>query len=131
MKSSKTLEEKIASLKDKAILSQKENKNSISEIIKLKAQINSLKTALTEVNLKLSQLQALFEKQKKEDEINKIETADALIKSKKYKKIIVVGVDKMSSILDYQDRNTCVLFGDGAGAVLFEPSSENGTCKSS
>ena len=72
----KTLEEKIASLKDKAILSQKENKNSISEIIKLKAQINSLKTALTEVNLKLSQLQALFEKQKKEDEINKIETAN-------------------------------------------------------
>ena len=60
----KTLEEKIASLKDKAILSQKENKNSISEIVKLKAQINSLKTALTEVNLKLSQLQALFEKLK-------------------------------------------------------------------
>ena len=72
----KTLEEKIASLKDKAILSQKENKNSISEIIKLRAQINTLKTALTEVNLKLSQLQALFEKQKKEDEINKIETAN-------------------------------------------------------
>ena len=55
-----------------------------------------------------------------------LETADALIKSKKYKKIIVVGVDKMSSILDYQDRNTCVLFGDGAGAVLFEPSSDYG-----
>ena len=72
----KTLEEKITSLKDKAILSQKENKNSISEIIKLRAQINTLKTALTEVNLKLSQLQALFEKQKKEDEINKIETAN-------------------------------------------------------
>ncbi|MAC61918.1 MAG: hypothetical protein CMN37_08550 [SAR116 cluster bacterium] len=72
----KTLEEKIASLKDKAILTQKENKNSISEIIKLKAKINSLKIALTEVNLKLSQLQALFEKQKKEDEINKIETAN-------------------------------------------------------
>ena len=60
-----------------------------------------------------------------------LETADALIKSKKYKKIIVVGVDKMSSILDYQDRNTCVLFGDGAGAVLFEPSSDYGVidCK--
>ena len=60
-----------------------------------------------------------------------LETTDALIKSKKYKKIIVVGVDKMSSILDYQDRNTCVLFGDGAGAVLFEPSSDYGVidCK--
>ena len=60
-----------------------------------------------------------------------LETADALIKSEKYKKIIVVGVDKMSSILDYQDRNTCVLFGDGAGAVLFEPSSDYGVidCK--
>ena len=60
-----------------------------------------------------------------------LETADALIRSKKYKKIIVVGVDKMSSILDYQDRNTCVLFGDGAGAVLFEPSSDFGVidCK--
>ena len=60
-----------------------------------------------------------------------LETADALIKSKKYNKIIVVGVDKMSSILDYQDRNTCVLFGDGAGAVLFEPSLDYGVidCK--
>ncbi len=60
-----------------------------------------------------------------------LEMADALIKSKKYNKIIVVGVDKMSSILDYQDRNTCVLFGDGAGAVLFEPSSDYGVidCK--
>ena len=60
-----------------------------------------------------------------------LETADALIKSKKYKKIIVIGVDKMSSILDYQDRNTCVLFGDGAGAVLFEPSLDYGVidCK--
>jgi 3-oxoacyl-[acyl-carrier-protein] synthase-3 len=60
-----------------------------------------------------------------------LETADALIKSKKYNKIIVVGVDKMSSILDYQDRNTCVLFGDGAGAVLCEPSLDYGVidCK--
>ena len=55
-----------------------------------------------------------------------LETADALIKSKKYKKVIVVGVDKMSSILDYNDRNTCVLFGDGAGAVLLEPSASHG-----
>jgi 3-oxoacyl-[acyl-carrier-protein] synthase-3 len=38
------------------------------------------------------------------------------------RKIVVVGADKMSSILDYTDRATCVLFGDGAGAVLIEPS---------
>ena len=55
-----------------------------------------------------------------------LETGDALIKSKKYDKVIVVGVDKMSSILDYEDRNTCVLFGDGAGAVLLEPSENYG-----
>ena len=55
-----------------------------------------------------------------------IETANNLIQSGKYRKIIVVGVDTMSSILDYTDRNTCVLFGDGAGAVLLEPSSKYG-----
>ena len=55
-----------------------------------------------------------------------LETGDSLIKSKKYDKVIVVGVDKMSSILDYDDRNTCVLFGDGAGAVLLEPSKSHG-----
>ena len=55
-----------------------------------------------------------------------LETADALISSNKYRKVVVVGVDKMSSILDYSDRNTSVLFGDGAGAVLFEPSHEYG-----
>ena len=55
-----------------------------------------------------------------------LETGDSLIKSKKYNKVIVVGVDKMSSILDYDDRNTCVLFGDGAGAVLLEPSKNHG-----
>ena len=55
-----------------------------------------------------------------------IETASNFIKSGKYKKIIVVGVDTMSSILDYDDRNTCILFGDGAGAVLFEPSEKYG-----
>ena len=38
----------------------------------------------------------------------------------------MIGVDTMSTILDYTDRNTCVLFGDGAGAVLMEPSYENG-----
>jgi len=38
-----------------------------------------------------------------------------------YKKVVVVGADKMSSIIDYQDRNTCIIFGDGCGAVLLEP----------
>ena len=54
-------------------------------------------------------------------------TATALIESGRYKNVIVVGADKMSSIVDYTDRTTCVLFGDGAGAVLLQPSSdENG-----
>ena len=66
---SKTLEEKITSLKDKTLLAQKENSESSNEIIKLRSQINTLKVALSEVNLKLSQLQALFEKQKAEDEL--------------------------------------------------------------
>ncbi len=51
-------------------------------------------------------------------------TATAFIESGRYKKIIVVGVDKMSSIIDYTDRATCILFGDGAGAVLVEPNSD-------
>lgn len=46
------------------------------------------------------------------------------IETGKYKKIIVVGADKMSAIVDYTDRATCVLFGDGAGAVLLEPNEE-------
>lgn len=46
------------------------------------------------------------------------------IESGKYKKVVVVGADKMSSIVDYSDRTTCVLFGDGAGAVLLEPTTE-------
>jgi 3-oxoacyl-[acyl-carrier-protein] synthase-3 len=46
------------------------------------------------------------------------------IESGKYKKVIVVGADKMSAIVDYTDRTTCVLFGDGAGAVLLEPNTE-------
>ncbi len=46
------------------------------------------------------------------------------IESGKYKKVIVIGGDKMSSIIDYTDRTTCVLFGDGAGAVLLEPTTE-------
>lgn len=56
-----------------------------------------------------------------------LETAQSLIESKKYKKILVIGGDTMSSIIDYNDRATCVLFGDGAGGILLEPSSkENG-----
>jgi 3-oxoacyl-[acyl-carrier-protein] synthase-3 len=48
----------------------------------------------------------------------------SLIESRRYKKVVVVGVDKMSSIIDYSDRTTCILFGDGAGAVLLEPNSD-------
>lgn len=51
-------------------------------------------------------------------------TASKMIESGTYKKIIVVGADKMSSIIDYDDRNTCPIFGDGAGAVLLEPNTE-------
>lgn len=51
-------------------------------------------------------------------------TGTALIESGRYKKIIVVGADKMSAIVDYTDRNTCILFGDGAGAVLLEPNED-------
>lgn len=48
-------------------------------------------------------------------------TASQFIETGKYKKIIVVGADKMSSIVDYSDRSTCIIFGDGSGAVLLEP----------
>jgi 3-oxoacyl-[acyl-carrier-protein] synthase-3 len=51
-------------------------------------------------------------------------TGAALIESRRYKKVVVVGVDKMSSIIDYSDRQTCIIFGDGAGAVLLEPNHE-------
>lgn len=51
-------------------------------------------------------------------------TASAYIQSGKYKKILVIGADKMSSIIDYTDRVTCIIFGDGAGAALFEPNDE-------
>lgn len=51
-------------------------------------------------------------------------TASAYIASGKYKKILLIGADKMSSIIDYTDRATCIIFGDGAGAVLFEPNIE-------
>lgn len=46
------------------------------------------------------------------------------IESGRYKKVVIIGVDCMSSIVDYTDRSTCILFGDGAGAVLLEPSQE-------
>ena len=51
-------------------------------------------------------------------------TASAYIESGRYKKIILIGADKMSSIIDYTDRATCIIFGDGAGAALFEPNFE-------
>ncbi|MBB1193003.1 3-oxoacyl-ACP synthase [Flavobacterium sp. SOK18b] len=51
-------------------------------------------------------------------------TASAYIASGKYKKVLLIGADKMSSIVDYTDRATCIIFGDGAGAVLFEPNYE-------
>ena len=50
-------------------------------------------------------------------------TSAAYINSRRYKKVLLIGADKMSSIVDYTDRATCIIFGDGAGAVLFEPSS--------
>ena len=53
-----------------------------------------------------------------------LEVATGLIQSGRYKKIIVIGADKMSSIVDYQDRQTCPLFGDGAAAVLLEATEE-------
>tara|TARA_B100000497_G_scaffold125398_1_gene161802 strand:- start:768 stop:1763 length:996 start_codon:yes stop_codon:yes gene_type:complete len=46
------------------------------------------------------------------------------IESGRYKKVLLIGADKMSSIIDYKDRTTCIIFGDGAGAALFEPNFE-------
>lgn len=51
-------------------------------------------------------------------------TAAAYIASGRYKKVLLIGSDKMSSIIDYTDRATCIIFGDGAGAVLFEPNTD-------
>ena len=48
--------------------------------------------------------------------------ASQFVETGKYQKVVVVGADKMSSIIDYTDRATCVLFGDAAGAVMIEPS---------
>ncbi len=50
--------------------------------------------------------------------------AAAYIESGRYKKVLLIGADKMSSIIDYTDRATCIIFGDGAGAILFEPNYE-------
>ncbi|MDG2194353.1 MAG: ketoacyl-ACP synthase III [Polaribacter sp.] len=52
-------------------------------------------------------------------------TAASYVESGRYKKVLLIGADKMSSIIDYTDRATCIIFGDGAGAVLFEPNTEN------
>ncbi len=54
-----------------------------------------------------------------------LDTGSKFIQSGQHKKVIVCGADKMSAIVDYQDRNTCVIFGDGGGAVLLEPTEEN------
>jgi len=54
-----------------------------------------------------------------------LQTGASYIETGRYKKVIVVGADKMSSITDYTDRTTCPLFGDAAGAVLLEPTKEN------
>ncbi len=51
-------------------------------------------------------------------------TASSYIESGRYKKVLLIGADKMSSIINYKDRTTCIIFGDGAGAVLFEPNTE-------
>ncbi|MEO6547555.1 MAG: beta-ketoacyl-ACP synthase III [Ferruginibacter sp.] len=51
-------------------------------------------------------------------------TGATMIESGRYKKVVVVGADKMSAIVDYTDRTTCILFGDAAGAVLLEPSAD-------
>ncbi len=53
-----------------------------------------------------------------------LETGAKLVESGKYKKVLVIGADKMSSIVDYTDRNTCILFGDAGSAVLLEPDNE-------
>jgi len=60
-----------------------------------------------------------------------LETGSKLIESEKYKTVMVIGVDTMTSILDFKDRETCIIFGDGAGGVILEPSkSDNGIISS-
>ena len=55
-----------------------------------------------------------------------LETGSALINSGKYNNVMVIGVDTMTSILDFQDRDTCVIFGDGGGGVILQPTEHNG-----
>ena len=55
-----------------------------------------------------------------------LDTASSMIQSGRYKRVVVIGADKMSTLIDYTDRQTCVLFGDGAGAVLVEATEEEG-----
>jgi len=55
-------------------------------------------------------------------------TGSQFIESGKHKKVLVIGADKMSSIANYRDRNTCILFGDGGGAVLLEPAEDDEHC---
>jgi 3-oxoacyl-[acyl-carrier-protein] synthase-3 len=54
-----------------------------------------------------------------------LQTGAKFIEAGTHKKVLIVGVDKMSSIIDYEDRTTCVIFGDGAGVVLLEPNTED------
>ena len=54
-----------------------------------------------------------------------LSTGSQFIETGKYKKVVVIGADKMSSIIDYTDRTTCIIFGDGAGAVMLEPTTED------
>ena len=53
-----------------------------------------------------------------------LETASKFVESGQYKNVILCGADKMSAIVDYEDRNTCIIFGDGGGAVLLQPTEE-------
>lgn len=54
-----------------------------------------------------------------------LSVASQFVETGKYQKVMVIGADKMSAIVDYKDRNTCVIFGDAAGAVLVEPSNDD------
>ena len=56
--------------------------------------------------------------------LNALAVGTAFIEAGRYKKVIIVGADKMSAIVDYTDRTTCILFGDGAAAVMLEPNTE-------
>jgi len=55
-----------------------------------------------------------------------LDMASSMIQSGRYKRVMIIGADKMSSLIDYRDRTTCVLFGDGAGAVMVEASEDEG-----